>query len=192
MGPSCPGGLRGRVRPLESQGRHRGRGPGSRRPPGPDRAVAVQNQPGRVAVLHNRPDGTFEPWSTVMVGSLPIKLIAADFNGDGFADLAMLHNRNTEALVASAPYLTVLYNDGTGHFPTRKEYFDPQMSPDYTLTAADFDGDGRLDLVMGSSTIRGVQMLLNHGDGTFEPPVAYSVFGATLERQSPRRVRRGL
>src|SRR5690349_11220352 len=100
--------------------------------------------------------GTFEPWTTAQVGNIPERLIAADFNGDSFADIEILHSPNV-----GQTCLTVLYNDRTGHFPTRSEYSSAQVAVAYAMTAGDFDGDGRLDLALADPQTRSAQVFLN-------------------------------
>ena len=41
------------------------------------------------------------------------------------------------------------------------------------IAAADFNGDGKMDIAAGDNT--GVSILLGNGDGTFQPPVSYAL-----------------
>ena len=107
-------------------------------------------------------DGTFtskEP----LTGLAPLRLAAADLNGDGRSDLAMVTAQNA---------LQVLIGRGDGTFdPT------PRVT---TLTRlgipafGDFNGDGELDLAIAYSTARyaergGIALMPGNGDGTFGP-----------------------
>ena len=64
-----------------------------------------------------------------------------------------------------------------------------------TLTSADFNGDGKLDLA--SSAARTAVILLGNGDGTFQAPLTtyarperHPHLGGRLQRRRPRRPRR--
>jgi hypothetical protein len=90
-----------------------------------------------------------------------------DFNEDGNTDLVQttyytLPDSDWQTAVA----IDVLLGDGTGHF--RLAWSLPIEDP-YGAVAADFDGDGHTDLVLGagygSGTVR--TLYFGRGDGTF-------------------------
>jgi hypothetical protein len=93
------------------------------------------------------------------VGPYPHAPLVADFTGDGKQDLAV---------VTSSPGGTVivLLNNGMGGFAAPVSYSLPGAS---TLAVGDFNGDGRSDLAVAAGS--GVDILLNHGDGTFAPAI---------------------
>jgi len=68
-----------------------------------------------------------------------------DFNGDGALDLLTANGDNGDVPAPHKPYhgLRLYLNDGTNHF--REAWFHP-MAGAYDVRAADFDGDGDLDL----------------------------------------------
>ena len=86
--------------------------------------------------------------------------------------------------------VTVLFNKYMGNFKDRKTY-EVGLNPN-GLCAADFDGDGLLDIaaVNGGAGYQGsVSVLLNNGHGTFRQAVNYaagkgprSVFAADFDR----------
>jgi uncharacterized protein (TIGR03437 family) len=103
------------------------------------------------------------------IGDRPSAVIVGDFNGDSRPDLA----------VNSFLGLSVLLNTGGGSFArpvTMPAEIHPMFGPtptNYTL-AADFNRDGRLDLVGAVDAPnpplrRIVRLLLGRGDGTFTP-----------------------
>ena len=89
----------------------------------------------------------------ILVGQGVTQVMPGDFNGDGAQDLA----------VATEEGLFVLLNIGNGNFgsPIRT---DVPSRLFWMPVAADFNGDGKDDLV-GSGSV-----FLSRGDGTFLPP----------------------
>ncbi|MBI1764031.1 MAG: VCBS repeat-containing protein [Acidobacteria bacterium] len=87
-------------------------------------------------------------------------ILAADFNNDGKADLAVT---GIEAATRNNVTL-ILLGDGAGGFTLRST--NAGAGP---LAAADFDRDGRADLLIltGMTGAEGVLLLLGAGDGTF-------------------------
>ena len=107
-----------------------------------------------VTVLVGHGDGTFAPGSqlTVNDGHIPhggVRLAVGDVNGDGGPDLATSVG-------------DVLLNNGNGTFGVI-----PTGAADRDVSLADFNADGRLDLVLVGPSLR---VLLGNGDGTFQVP----------------------
>ncbi len=114
-----------------------------------------------VSVLLGNGDGTFQSpinsngnWS---VGTGPYSIVVGDFDRDGKLDVA-----------ATDEYLTILKGNGNGTFKTPATPFHlSNTSAD--LKVADFNGDGKLDLVTsGVFSTGALQILLGNGDGTFQ------------------------
>jgi hypothetical protein len=142
----------------------------------PDLALIWSNSayggPFSVTILFGKGDGTFTTGPTVQpagIQSYP-KMIGGDFNGDGKADLAVLSYDGS-----STSYITVLPGKGDGTFAkplTGQVYKQPSTGGDVilgTLAAADFNGDGKLDVAVVGDYVSsgGVTILLGSGDGTF-------------------------
>ena len=116
--------------------------------------------------------------SPVAVGNKPQSVVAGDFNGDGFIDLAVLN--------ASDKNISILTGDGTGKFTASATY--ATGAGPVALVVADFDGDGNLDLAVANygdpgnptgtpvipPTNPSVSILLGNGDGTFNPPPSHT------------------
>jgi hypothetical protein len=94
-------------------------------------------------------------------------IIAADFNHDGFADLAA---------GCDGADLVVLVSNGDGTFQNPVTYTTPGLTGT-GLTAEDYNLDGNIDLAVSGSAggNRGaVDVLIGIGDGTFQQPRQYS------------------
>src|SRR5438445_7362816 len=133
-----------------------------------DLAVANSGNPsvgddGNVSILLGNGDGTFQAASNITAGKNPFAIAAADFNGDGRADLVLIDSSGVGLLLGNG--------DGTFGPVT---YFPTANGP-VSLAVADFDGDNKPDLVVAASSL---SVLLGNGDGTFQTHVDYSGSGA--------------
>jgi len=88
-------------------------------------------------------------------------LAVADFNGDHAPDVA---------LSTAGAGISVYLNDGSGHLGAFVSYAVGNVDPLYVV-AADFNGDGRVDLATSGYYSTTISILFNHGDGTFSKPV---------------------
>lgn len=100
--------------------------------------------------------------SDVPAGTEPADLSVADFNGDGHADIAVANHETSG--------VTVLLNNGRGGFaPMPGSPFDAGAAPHlHSVTAADFDGDGHVDIACDSSDTDAIAMLWGRPGGGFE------------------------
>lgn len=106
-------------------------------------------------------------------GTTAQSVVVADVNKDGKPD-AIVANSGTSSLVG------VLLGNGDGTFQTAVTY--PVKYPGADAVAVgDLNHDGWADLVVGSNDgacgAPCVSVLLNNGDGTFQPAVGYSSVG---------------
>jgi|HubBroStandDraft_1064217.scaffolds.fasta_scaffold16673_2 hypothetical protein len=98
------------------------------------------------------------------LGSYASVPVTGDFNGDGKQDF----------VISGGTQLSVNLSNGDGTFQT--SILSPTFSNATALAAADFNGDGHLDLAVVSDVASGlVSVLLGNGDGTFQSPVSYPV-----------------
>jgi hypothetical protein len=132
-------------------------------PPGAD--------PARISTFHGNGDGTFSHIADYGVGNTYqsaniVRL--ADFNGDRKMDIAAA----STGCGYGGSQVTVLQNDGTGHFPTQSVLAGDSCI--FGMTVADINGDGNPDIVTtnhagvfdNTSTIN---VALGNGIGTFQP-----------------------
>ena len=125
---------------------------------------------GKLAVALGNGDGTFGP-SLPVSGLLTYnpqnpnqQILVGDFNGDGLIDLV--------GPSADGTSIVVLPGRGDGTFgPAIITAGVPGGLPGLISAVADFNGDGKPDLVAEDETTTVVGILTGNGDGTFRYPV---------------------
>lgn len=96
--------------------------------------------------------GGFSAPVTVQTGDFYENLVVADFDGDGHQDLA--------ASDVTTGVLHVLVGSGTGTFPTIYEFNLGSGNFTSAISTADFNEDGRADMVLSSLTTDDIKLLL--------------------------------
>ena len=123
----------------------------------------------KVSVLLGNGDGTFQAAVNYATNQNaipgPSSVIAADFNGDGRPDLAVVHGANAISSVA------ILLGNGNGTFQTAVNY-SVALNP-HSIAVADFNNDGVADIVTDNFQNDSVSVLLGNGNGTLRTPVSY-------------------
>ncbi len=128
--------------------------------------AATLNGANNVMVFPGTGTGTFNSPVTFSVGTGPIALVAADFNGDKKLDLAVANN--------TASSVTILINNsssGSISFTTGSTISSGLGLNPTCIIAADFNGDKKVDLAVGSSGSNEVSVMLGTGSGTFGAPI---------------------
>jgi VCBS repeat protein len=74
--------------------------------------------------------------------------------------------------------VAVLLGRGDGTFQPATYYsIDSQVESVESLTVADFNHDGNLDIAVADRLATSVYVLLGNGDGTFQPPTPFPTIG---------------
>lgn len=92
-------------------------------------------------------------------------IAVGDFNADGKLDLAIA---TVDLSAAGSGSVIILLGNGDGTF-TQAPGAPVLLPSAHAIAAADFNGDGKLDLAVTSSGSNTVSILLGNGDGTFTP-----------------------
>ncbi len=135
--------------------------------------VSADNANQSVAVLLGVGQGGGFKSRVLYPSGFPSRAITtADLNGDGKLDVVTVNARADGG--PGGTTLSVLLGNGDGTF----QPFSVVTLPKFTgrlIRAADFDHDGRVDLVLGTQAFgtSGVQTLHGNGDGTFAPAIYY-------------------
>ncbi len=118
---------------------------------------------GSISILLGNGDGTFQRHVDYSAAGNAFALNIGDFNGDGKLDLVL-------ATDDGATYGVAIYlGNGDGTFQPAVGY--PAATYSISVEIADFNGDGKPDLAVGTSA--GLSILLGNGDGTFQPHTDY-------------------
>lgn len=130
-----------------------------------------------VSVFLGKGDGTLQAPQSFPAGpsgysQYPGLLSVGDFNGDGKLDLAV-----ADTAEDGHGYVAILLGNGDGTFQNPIEYYlsVPTQSP----TVGDFNGDGKLDLVLSIWAFPEVYLALGNGDGTFQPSQVVANLGGS-------------
>jgi uncharacterized protein (DUF2141 family) len=89
-----------------------------------------------------------------------------DFNGDGKLDIAVTGGGYGFSI---GHVVTILLGNGDGTFRLAQNSTFPTGSNPWAIVAADFNGDGKLDLAVANQDDGTLTILLGNGDGTFTP-----------------------
>ncbi len=117
---------------------------------------------GSIQVLLGNGDGTFQSSVIYTMDENQLThVVLGDFNGDGIPDIV--------ATGANAGvWLLTGVGNGTFHSPV----VAISLPEAFNLASADFNGDGKPDLAVGIPA--GFDVFLGNGNGTFQPPQAFS------------------
>lgn len=121
--------------------------------------LVVPDLPGLSVFLSTLAGGTlaFAPGQVFDTGHSSASLAVGDFNGDGKPDIAfpLSSTEDTVSILLN----TTAKGAGTVSFASRQDF--AAETPCSSVTTGDFDGDGRLDLVLGREDDRGLSVFVN-------------------------------
>ena len=140
--------------------------------PRPDLAVGNAWWDNTVSILLGKGDGMFRERLTFLTGNVPNSIDTADFNHDGFADLAVVN--------CASNTVSILLGKGDGMFQNQT-ILSVKAAPLELVARSDFNKDGHYDLAVTNRDDNSVSILLGKGDGTFQDqlvvPVVDSAYG---------------
>jgi hypothetical protein len=124
----------------------------------PDECELTELQPGFDQVAQHDLHGT------------PVFSTVADFNRDGFPDVATADS--------TANGVSVLINQGDDSFAPASLF--PSGEQPIGLTATDLNRDGHVDIAVIHAASPSVSVLLNHGAGNFSSPETFPLGSGTI------------
>jgi hypothetical protein len=125
---------------------------------------------GGVSVLLGNGNGTFQTAVSYNSGGAQADAVSVmDVNGDGNADL-LVSNFCQNTTNCNNGVVSSLLGRGDGTFRGPHAYSSGGQSA-YSLVAADFNGDGNVDVVVANG--EGTGVLLGNGDGSFQTAIPY-------------------
>ena len=117
-----------------------------------------------VSVLLGNGDGTFQPQIRFAAGTFPESLVAADFNRDDRADLAVANLDSND--------ISVLLGRGDGTF--QDQLTNPVGDGPVDAVTADLNHDGHLDIITTNRYSNDISVLMGNGDGTFQAAESFA------------------
>jgi FG-GAP-like repeat/Abnormal spindle-like microcephaly-assoc'd, ASPM-SPD-2-Hydin len=104
----------------------------------------------------------FETRGSFQVLQSPVSIAVGDFNCDGKPDIAVA--------VFLTSQVAVLLGNGNGTFRPATYYnINTEMESVDSVAVADFNHDGKLDIVVTNRLANSVGLMMGNGDGTFQP-----------------------
>ncbi len=134
--------------------------------------TGVPAAPLQLLILLGNGDGTFTVGPTYNAGANPESIAAGDLNGDGKVDLVVGNAYQGLGTITESGVAVLLGNgDGTFQAPI----ITTAGNGNYSVAVADFNLDGKADVILSDSPWNDISLLLGNGDGTFQPPMQFFI-----------------
>ncbi|CAF3792437.1 unnamed protein product [Rotaria sp. Silwood1] len=123
---------------------------------------------GNVGILTEYVAAEFGNQKTYTTGSAPqpYSVTVGNFNDDSYIDIAIVNS--------GSDTLDVIFNSGNGTFETQISYAIGSNSYPRYVFAGDINKDNHLDLITANSKNNSINILMGHGNGSFDIPRVYS------------------
>jgi VCBS repeat protein len=134
-----------------------------------DLVVAIALNGSRTAILIGNGNGSFQPPSIITEPAvrIPQYQAVADYNGDGFQDLALSLGWGTQGL------MEIRNGNGNGTFQPLALYLVPPPQSSISggvIASADFNGDGKPDIALAVTGASPALAILTNSTGSAPPP----------------------
>jgi FG-GAP-like repeat/Bacterial Ig-like domain/Domain of unknown function (DUF4214) len=142
----------------------------------PDLVVANSNGNLSAVTLYlGNGNGTFQKGQALLSGGDPMALAAADFDGTGHLDIAVVDRTRGQ--------VTILHGSGTGAFTTGPGDSYQVGGKPTTIAVGDLNRDGLPDIIVNGSfsSQATISVLLNVGGGNFSAPIKTTVISNPVE-----------
>jgi len=129
-----------------------------------------------VQTVNNQLQNGFQTGANYLAGTKPSAITVADFNNDGFPDLAV-------ANATTSNRVEFLFGNGNGTFQAPKAFGSGGNTNPAVIVAADFNGDGAMDAAVANNGSSTVTVLLNSlsSPGTFSSSTTTVGSGANIQ-----------
>lgn len=129
--------------------------------------VSANSLVNTVSFARGNGTGGFLPPTNINAGTTTWRIASADVNNDGRPDIVLAGTTVAD--------VRTLLNQGGGTFgsPITASGFSTSAFTD-EIYVTDVSGDGKPDIVTGSSSAGKVQVAVGNGNGTFDAPMLYS------------------
>ena len=114
-----------------------------------------------VTVIFSDGFGGVATSTSITAGAGPGAVDSADYNGDGFQDIAVVVTQDSDRVIR------VLLGDGSGGFSADGNS-DTAVTDIRAMVSADVESDGNLDLLTKQTSESQLRVMLGNGDGTFQ------------------------